>query len=349
MTFNRAMAHPRQGPTILDVAAECGLSKSTVAYALRNDPRIPAETAERVLQAAERLGYQRHPLYSYLGSRPSRDGKKLRTRVAYLLPQMRIAYDQKQLLEALDAEASSQGLSFSGIRVGGATDSRRLAKRLRDMGVEALVLQNRLPYADMEDFPWDQFTTLVVDGHFPIATSGVVVGEFDSLLRTLTHVHERGFRRPLLVLPWFHEGDYGDSRRAGAEFYFRSLHPDFDMPETLRLPNFRDIAPEELRRLVERSEADLVIAFNPAVQTILQRANLKIPDEMPMIFLRRRPDPRWAGWMIDIDGMAKLVIRQLLGLLQTGLRGPQTHRHEVLFHKMWVGGASYPYPGSLEI
>ncbi|MDM0111214.1 LacI family DNA-binding transcriptional regulator [Variovorax sp. J22R133] len=43
--------------TILDVAAAAEVSKSTVSLVLKNSPLIPAETAERVREAARKLGY----------------------------------------------------------------------------------------------------------------------------------------------------------------------------------------------------------------------------------------------------------------------------------------------------
>ncbi|HVU70713.1 MAG TPA: LacI family DNA-binding transcriptional regulator [Ktedonobacteraceae bacterium] len=45
--------------TSADVARACGVSRATVSYVLNNDPRqtIPPETRERILQAAQELGY----------------------------------------------------------------------------------------------------------------------------------------------------------------------------------------------------------------------------------------------------------------------------------------------------
>lgn len=40
-----------------DIAKHLGLSVSTVSYSMNNDPRIPAATKQRVLDAAEELGY----------------------------------------------------------------------------------------------------------------------------------------------------------------------------------------------------------------------------------------------------------------------------------------------------
>jgi LacI family transcriptional regulator len=54
---------PPQGQvvTLKDVAARAGLSLATVSYALRQHPKIPAETRELVAAAAGELGYRPNP------------------------------------------------------------------------------------------------------------------------------------------------------------------------------------------------------------------------------------------------------------------------------------------------
>ncbi|SAK46957.1 ribose operon repressor [Caballeronia pedi] len=47
----------KSNPTILDIARTAGVSKSTVSLVLQENPRIPADTAEKVRQAARQLGY----------------------------------------------------------------------------------------------------------------------------------------------------------------------------------------------------------------------------------------------------------------------------------------------------
>ena len=56
-------------PTSHDVAQEAGLSQSTVSRALRGDARVTAETRERVLAAAQRLGYTPSALGRHLVQR----------------------------------------------------------------------------------------------------------------------------------------------------------------------------------------------------------------------------------------------------------------------------------------
>ncbi|HEX6917700.1 MAG TPA: LacI family DNA-binding transcriptional regulator, partial [Phycicoccus sp.] len=51
---------PPARPTIRDVAARAGVSKSLVSLALQNAPRVAPETREAILAAAEELGYRRN-------------------------------------------------------------------------------------------------------------------------------------------------------------------------------------------------------------------------------------------------------------------------------------------------
>ena len=53
-------------PSLRDLAAELGLSHTTVSLALRRDPRIPAATRQRVEKAARASGYQADATVSIL-------------------------------------------------------------------------------------------------------------------------------------------------------------------------------------------------------------------------------------------------------------------------------------------
>jgi LacI family transcriptional regulator len=59
-------------PTSHDVAHEAGLSQSTVSRALRGDPRVTQATRERVMAAAQRLGYIPNAVGRNLSKRSTR-------------------------------------------------------------------------------------------------------------------------------------------------------------------------------------------------------------------------------------------------------------------------------------
>src|SRR5687767_9601242 len=51
-------------PSMQTVADRMGVSRATVSLALRNDPRLPKATRERVQAIARELGYRPDPLVS---------------------------------------------------------------------------------------------------------------------------------------------------------------------------------------------------------------------------------------------------------------------------------------------
>ncbi|WP_269525453.1 LacI family DNA-binding transcriptional regulator [Coraliomargarita parva] len=51
-----------------DIARETGLDQSTVSLALREDPRVNAQTRQQVLEVARRLGYRKDPMLTALSS-----------------------------------------------------------------------------------------------------------------------------------------------------------------------------------------------------------------------------------------------------------------------------------------
>ena len=59
-------------PTIRDVAARAGVSKSLVSLALQNAPRVAPETRELILSAAEEIGYRRNAAAHALVARRTR-------------------------------------------------------------------------------------------------------------------------------------------------------------------------------------------------------------------------------------------------------------------------------------
>src|ERR671930_293593 len=57
--------------TLLDIAADAGVSRATVSLVMRDSPLVAAETRERVLDSAERLGYVYHRVAANLRSQRS--------------------------------------------------------------------------------------------------------------------------------------------------------------------------------------------------------------------------------------------------------------------------------------
>jgi LacI family transcriptional regulator len=151
-------------PTSHDVAEEAGLSQSTVSRALRGDPRVTAETRERVLAAAQRLGYTPSALGRHLVQRSTRTIGMVVTEISNpFYPNLiaplhdelaELGYRMALFTERLEGEQASavdhlEGLFDRGI------DGAVLTTSTLDGDVHRELLRRGLPFT---------FLTRVVDG-----------------------------------------------------------------------------------------------------------------------------------------------------------------------------------------
>ncbi|MBI4921301.1 MAG: LacI family DNA-binding transcriptional regulator [Devosia nanyangense] len=183
--------HRRQ--TIIDVARQAGVSKSTAARALSDAPEISADTRGKVLRAARLLGYERNHLA--VGMRSGRSGM-----LGLVIPDIANPFWAEVARGAQDraAEAGSSLLVFSSDWDHG-REARHL-QALRQARVDGVIIN---PVADSFD-DLDRFgLPFVLIGssaeRFP-DTSSVGSDITQAVRLGLDHLISKGHRRPWLML-----------------------------------------------------------------------------------------------------------------------------------------------------
>lgn len=153
-------------PTSWTVAHAAGVSQATVSRALRGDPRVRAETQQRVVEAANRLGYVPNSLASSLATRSTRTVGVVVADLTnpffpYLLTQV---YDELQLMdyrvvlftERTDIPTGQAALSrlldrsIDGVLITTATLGSRFGDLLRDRGLPMVQLNRYMDGLDVD-------------------------------------------------------------------------------------------------------------------------------------------------------------------------------------------------------
>ncbi|MDT7551730.1 MAG: hypothetical protein QOI16_266, partial [Pseudonocardiales bacterium] len=114
-----------------DVAAEVGLSPASVSLVLRGVAGPSAETRERVLEAASRLGYRADRTASLLARR--------RTHLLGVPVALRDAF-RTELAEEVQLAADEVGYTVALSAITSVHDEARVAETLLDLRCEALLL-----------------------------------------------------------------------------------------------------------------------------------------------------------------------------------------------------------------
>ncbi|MFD1717648.1 LacI family DNA-binding transcriptional regulator [Georgenia deserti] len=120
-------------PTIRDVAAHAGVSKSLVSLALRGDPGVRERTRERILLAAEAIGYRSNVL-----ARSLREGRTML--IGVVISSLENPY-HTEIVTSVEEAAESAGLSV--LLAHGSRDRGKLTGRvesLLDLGLDGLVV-----------------------------------------------------------------------------------------------------------------------------------------------------------------------------------------------------------------
>lgn len=180
-------------PSIRSVAAQVGLSPSTVSLALRGAAAIPAETRERVLEAARALNYTPSPRTS----KAAPEQRLLFVMQDHGNSPVRANPFYGQVLSGAEQECAARGIGLSFAVLGGLhTPAEELPTALRARDLDGLLLVGPYPRALVERVSDALAGPLVlVDNLLPgTLYDSVRADDFGGGYGAVTHLLEQGHR-----------------------------------------------------------------------------------------------------------------------------------------------------------
>lgn len=174
-----------------DVAADVGVSASTVSLVLRGMAGPSAEMRERVLAAVDRLGYRPDRLASALASR--------RSRTIGVLMDITSPFHAPLVLDLYDA-ARSRGYKVVLSTINRVDDETQAIETLLDSRCEALILLGPEGSKQMLDRLAGQVPVLVVGRSVPSSLVDVVrSADDDGVANAVSHLVELGHQNIVYV------------------------------------------------------------------------------------------------------------------------------------------------------
>lgn len=187
------------------LAAQLGLSQSTVSLALRNSPLIPEETKERVRQAAEKGGYHPSPLVSTLmehirGGRAVKDHACLGILVNAKTEQEWLAtHDSyRQQFRAIKRQAAMRGYSTECFFLnGGDLSDERIDQIMNARGIPGIILAhgyeecNRTPRIN-----WNRYSCVMSGYSWKFFSGDRIAPHYKKNVEHIfSELRRRGYRR----------------------------------------------------------------------------------------------------------------------------------------------------------
>jgi len=342
-------------PTITDIAEKCGVSRSTVSYALRNDPRISEERRRHIQQTALELDYRPNPMVRALMSqlrqgRPSNKGSL----VAFLCfhedtKVFRNVPFYKLLFDACARRAVELGYAFDMIPAlpHRKTGLSRLNRILRARSASGVIIPPMPPFeAHLTDLDVSDMAVVTIGYTKTDQRTHRVVPFHDQAMR---HTHrilaDRGYRRIAHIL-----SDSVDLTTNGQFTAFASrqiLNAGKDGIPILFVSDAT--ATQPIRDHILANKPEIVIGDHSRIYEGLIKAGFRVPEDIEFCCLNTvHMQDKCAGFRQDLSVLGEESVNLLDNLIRQNRRGLPEHPVTVKVGGTWIEGETmkrrYPQP-----
>lgn len=268
-------------PTLRTLAKSLGLSRTTISDALRGSPRVNPKTVERVRAAAEAAGYQRNPLTGAVMSLLRRsNGQHFRGVLAALeiVDDPRAPHVERYnnaVLQGTRTRAQQLGFNVEHFDVA-RSDLKlpRIDSILHARGIQGVVVLPCSGFPDLSSLSWSRLSGVYTD--YSINRPGlhcVCSDHYRSMVTVLQTLHDRGYRRPGLVIDMVLE-ERLQYRWEGAFLAIQNVLPDVVRVPPLR---FQKLEREAFTKWFKKNDPDVVISHVTDAVAWMKAAGAKIP------------------------------------------------------------------------
>ncbi|MFW5894241.1 MAG: LacI family DNA-binding transcriptional regulator [Verrucomicrobiota bacterium] len=323
-----------------DIAREARVSRNTVSLALRNSPRLPADTRERIQKIAREMGYQPDPALSRAMAALVASRGEARETLALVY-----ARSQAELFRWPAFSLIRQGFLDRAAELGFGVDEfdtagdsaltkKRLWKILRSRSIRGVGLLGHWATELSPDWQglWENFALVSASGiiHQP-AISHACADFFHAGYLALERVVQLGYRRPALIM------QQGFDRRQDYQLshgYLAAGWKYFDRHSVPLLMGEEDIGERDLQAFLEKQAPDCVITLPRETWQWLENLGVKPGRDLGLVGLDyRHEEPRFAG--VDL-------VNQLSGTACVDLIAGQLSRNEIGLPFMHKTVTSHP-------
>ncbi len=324
-----------------DIAAAAGVCVATVSLAMRKHPSIPAETRERILATADKLGYRPNARVAELmgAIRRNRSVEELSEAAALFWSDASRARVKsfahlREFEEAARARCAKAGfdLEFFYQEAGAEAGAKATERVLRARGIRGVILAPLLqrPQRHLE-WAWENFSVVIAgSGQWQPEFHRVRFSHFEDVGLIVHQLLHRRKKRIALVADARVDNR---SQHAMTGGFFAQVPIEVRRGDSVFLSNGRDKR-AFLRWLNEQRPEALIVGSSEALGWVAER-----PDAPELVVTSRElaPEARTcAGVKQDYVALGEAAAEQLLGLLSFNQTGVPANPVRIYLRGKWV-------------
>lgn len=331
--------------TLQDVARTAGVHRSTASLSLRNHPRIPEATRQRVKAAALQLGYQTDPLISALMQSRRSSGAARRLTLAFLQyrpPDQPAADLGPDYFPGAAQRARDFGFQLERF-VWSESDRnpRRFSDRLSVRFIAGVIIDRTPPGVSPLGLEWDRFSCVSFGMPAqPPALHHLTENHFDAVCQAMDQCRARGYRRIGFVLASPADRVALTDRALGA-YTVQQLRAVAEA----RLP----VCPGQpataatFARWFDREQPDALLVDDPApVHAWLRQLGRSVPQDVGLVSVQPYHSAKCSGYHCDPAMTGALAVEMVLGMTHRKETGIPLVAHEILVTGEWRDHGTLP-------
>jgi len=336
-----------------DIAQVAGLTKMTVSLALRDEPRIPEATRQRIKQIAKRLGYRPDPALNALNAYRRQHAKRHFTgSIGFInaFPEP-LGRTPLRYYAQYFAGAKRRGAELGFVveefwlRDEGMNENS-LHRILRSRGINTVILGPFPATHANFTLPWEEYSAVALG--FSLKTPRlhtVANNQFQSMALCVTELVKLGYRRIALCLQ--RQQDERVQRRwSGA--YFATCHGE-GCP-TLRPYIFDQFEGQTFVRWCTREKPEVIVTGLPDLVDMVQELGLRVPQDIgiAMPYESAYDEPRHLAHIDErhhLNGAAAVDL--VAGMYYRNERGVPAQPLHVLIQGEWRPGTTIASVGNV--
>lgn len=355
---------PQRRITLADIAREAGVHTTTVSLVMRNHPRIPLETKERIKAIAQKMGYAPDPMMRALISyRTQKTARKNPPTIAYLT-NWKTRWGWKKITAHPDfyqgavEKAQELGFRVDHFWLGEPSLTHgRLNSILRNRGITGLIIASHgFALGDTLKLDWSRFSAIKIDyyPHQPLLHN-VTNHQCDIARLAMRRAMSFGYRRIGFVM---HRGwDYSVDNYWTAGFLCEQQHfaeseriPAYIFPDSGPVESWLNeygmpgvVDPTNFKKWLDRYRPEIILSKAEFIMPTLQALGMSVPKDVAFadLFLEDCSGGV-AGVRQNHKAVGALAVELLASQLQFNKYGVPDTPTTTFVEGTWFDGASCP-------
>jgi LacI family transcriptional regulator len=328
-----------------EVAKAVGCSKATVSLVLRNHPGPSKVTRERVLKAAEMLGYVPDALVASAMATVSQAKSKALLPIAWVNTDWRedswevYPFHSPYLKGARDG-ALKLGYRIEPIWAGEpGLKMKRLAQIVDQRGIQGAIITKPARRIHLE---WSRLASVSLEGSvLAPRLHRILTNYYHNIYVALKMLRRSGYRR----IGVFLDGLLGRAYPPciAAADYFHAHIPPSDVIPPFLYPSGRNRELDKLRDLllpyVAKHKPDVIVVHDFRLEEVLLAAGYRVPEEIGIVHLATDDDAKdWAGISSRKREIGLMAVRQVVSMIQQGQFGLPDIAADISIKGIWHSG-----------